>query len=221
MQKKTKRVIKNITLLIYIPAIIITQDKLEEPEKTDEKKDKKLLLEQTDLKTVIKSMRTKDPSSYLPTTIPFKSLDEDEDPSKIAAREILNENGSLNESDMFLLQFPRLIPVNSEIQTKLKAEEIENEEPVYDQNGFLVKNEFENVFKEFPNYSQMGKLKIYKSGKIKLQLGNNLYDVSTGVNCKFAQELGVVSSKSSEAFFLGKIRDKKLIVTPELNLNLK
>jgi len=175
-------------------------------------------MEQTDLKTVIKSMRTKDPTSYLPTTIPFKSSDEEEDPSKIAAREILNENGSLNESDLFLFQFPRLIPVISEIQTKLKAEEIENEEPVYDQHGFLVRNEFENVFKEFPNYSQMGKLKIYKSGKIKLQLGNNLYDVSTGVNCKFAQELGVVSSKSLEAFFLGKIRDKKLIVTPELNL---
>lgn len=190
-----------------------------EPEKpNDEKKDKKLLLEETDLKTVIKNMRTKDPTGYLPTTIPFKVSDEEEDPSKIAAREILNDNGTLNESDLYLLQFPRMIPVNSEIQTKLKAEEIETEEPVYDQNGFLVKNDFENVFKEFPKNSQLGKLKIYKSGKIKLQLGNNTYDVSTGVNCKFAQELGVVSNRSSEAFFLGKIRDKKLIVTPELNL---
>ncbi len=163
-------------------------------------------------------MRVKDPTGYLPTTIPFKSSEEEEDPSKIAAREILNENGSLNESDIFLLQFPRMIPVNSEIQNKLKAEEVETEEPIYDQNGFLVKNDFENVFKEFPRNSQMGKLKIFKSGKIKLQLGNNLYEVSTGVNCKFAQELGVVSTKSQEAFFLGKIRDKKLIVTPELNL---
>ena len=69
-------------------------------------------------------MRTKDPTAYLPTTIPFISSNEEEDPSKIAAREILNENGSLNESDLFLLQFPRLIPVNIEIQKKLKAEEI-------------------------------------------------------------------------------------------------
>jgi septum formation protein len=52
---------------------------------------------------------------------------------------------------------------------KLKAEEIENEEPIYDQNGFLVKNDFENVFKEFQKNSNMGKLKIYKIFYINLK----------------------------------------------------
>jgi DNA-directed RNA polymerase III subunit RPC4 len=162
-------------------------------------------------------MRVKDPSAYLPSTVPFRLQEDDEDPSKIVAREILNDNGSLNESDLFLIQFPRLIPINSESQKKLKEEETENDEPVVE-NGFLVKNDYVNVLKELPKNSQMGKLKIFKSGKIKLQLGDNLFDVSAGVNCKFAQELGVISTKSQESFFLGKIREKKLIVTPELKI---
>ena len=62
-------------------------------------------------------------------------------------------------------------------------------------------------------------MRIYKSGKIKLQIGNTLHDVTAGINCKFNQELGVIFPKTQECFFLGKVREKKLVVTPDLNIN--
>ena len=158
-----------------------------------------------DLLSAINNLKLKDPNAYLPTTLPFKTL---EDESKTL---------DLNENDVYLFQLPRIIPTNLESQRKLKEEELDVEEPTYDQHGFLIKNNFENVLKTLPKNSALGKLKIYKSGKLKMQIGNTIYDVTAGINCKFAQELGVIFPKTQEAFFLGKIREKKLIVTPDLN----
>ncbi len=183
--------------------IVISAESFLEP-KVEEKKDKGTRGE--DILSAINNMKLKDPNAYLPTTLPFKTV---EDESKTL---------DLNENDLYLFQMPRIIPVALEEQKRLKAEELEVEEPCYDQHGFLIKNNFENVLKKLPKNSALGKLKIFKSGKIKMQIGNTMYDITAGINCKFAQELGVLFPKSQEAFFLGKIREKKLIVTPELNL---
>lgn len=111
--------------------------------------------------------------------------------------------------------------MNLEQQKKFKDEELDTEEPVYDQNGFLIKSEFENSFKNLPKNAHLGKMRFYKSGKIKLQIGDTKYDVSAGVTSKFYQELAVISQSSNEAFLMGKIRERKLIVTPDLNSNKK
>lgn len=121
----------------------------------------------------------------------------------------------MNENNIFLFQFPRVIPFNLEIQEKMKNDEILNDEPTYDSNGYLVKPEFKNVFKSIKSNLKIGKIKFYKSGKIKLEIGNTNFDLNGGVSSKFAQEVTLYSNESNEIVFLGKLNDKKIIITPD------
>ena len=124
----------------------------------------------------------------------------------------------LNEDNLFLFQFPRQIPINLEIQEKEKLEETLNEEPSYDANGYLIKPEFKNVFNELPKNTRLGKLKIFKSGKVKMQIGDTLFDVIPGTNTKFVQQAAVMTNKeSNQAYILGNVTNKKLVVIPELS----
>lgn len=173
----------------------------------------------SDIKKELLKLQQIDSSVNLPITLPFKNASDVEIDSENVAREFINEDGQLNHEDMFLFQLPKAIPVNLEAQIKSKKEEIENmeEEPVYDSHGFLIKNDFENVLKSLPANSKLGKLKIYKSGKIKIAIGNNLFDVNPGISCKFAQELVAVSPNGNETVFMGKIKENRLILTPNIN----
>jgi DNA-directed RNA polymerase III subunit RPC4 len=197
---------------------LVSAQSLFEPKTQQNKPKKERKDEGLDMKTAINKLKEKDPTMYFPTTLPFVHPEEDAE-DYYTAKEIMNENGSLKENDILFFQFPRLLPVDLDIQKKLLNDEIDPAESEYDPNGFLIKNEFENMFKSIPNNTKIGKLKIFKSGKVKLQIGENLYDISAGINCKFAQEYAVVSQDTHEAIFLGKAQDKKLVVTPKISLN--
>ncbi len=160
---------------------------------------------------------SKEKNVYLPVTIPFK------DDDRIAEESVQNDTGIINEAvtkceinDFFLFQFPRIIPIRSSIEKAVVENEQMKEEPTYDNHGFLVKPDFENHFKDFPKNSKIGKLKVYKSGKVKIQLGEVMFNLDVGVNTNFAQELSVISKDSKEAFFLGKLKENSFIVTPEI-----
>ena len=84
--------------------------------------------------------------------LPFTSGD---DPTKETCRdEIIDGKDSsnkinFNEENLFLFQFPRQIPLKVDLQEKEKLEETLNEEPSFDQNGYLIKPEFKNVFRRY------------------------------------------------------------------------
>lgn len=63
----------------------------------------------------------------------------------------------------------------------------------------------------------MGKMLVYKSGAIKLKLGDILYDVSAGSSCIFAQDVAAINTVDKECCFLGEI-GKRAIVTPDQSL---
>lgn len=157
----------------------------------------------------------KDSTAYVPIVLPFRTGEESNDESLI--KDIINEDRTLNENELFLFQFPRYVPMNIESQVKLKNEEI-IEDQIYD-GAVTEKKEFENLLNTLPKNSKVGKLKVFKSGKIKLQIGENLFDINPGINNKFAQEVAVISTQTNEAIFLPKIKDKKIVVTPDLNLD--
>jgi hypothetical protein len=173
----------------------------------------KTVFESSDLKEAMKTLKLADPNAYLPIVLPLQN---EEDKTGSLLNDIINEQGNLNENDFFLFQFPRLLPINSEKQVLNEAEE--TDEPTYDKYGYLIKREFENLFRTLPNNTRLGKLKFYKSGKVKLQIGDNLFNVGCGITSRFAQELAFVSKKSNEAVFLGSLKDKNIVVTPELNI---
>jgi hypothetical protein len=174
----------------------------------------KNIFESSDLKEAMKLLKQSDPNAYLPIVLPLQSNEDNHQASLF--NEIINEEGDLNEDNFFLFQFPRLLPINSEKQVQNEAEE--TDEPTYDKHGYMIKREYENLLKTLPANSKLGKLKFYKSGKVKLQIGDNLFDVGSGITSRFAQELAVISKKTNEAAFLGDLRDKNIIITPELNI---
>ncbi|KAL4346253.1 uncharacterized protein LOC107643561 isoform X1 [Arachis ipaensis] len=62
----------------------------------------------------------------------------------------------------------------------------------------------------------MGKMLVYKSGAIKLKLGDTLYDVSPGSNCTFAQDVAVMNTAEKHCCAIGEI-SKRVTVTPDID----
>lgn len=51
-----------------------------------------------------------------------------------------------------------------------------------------------------------------------MQIGDTLFDVIPGTNTKFVQQAAVMTNKeSNQAYILGNVTNKKLVVIPELS----
>ncbi|KQJ82389.1 DNA-directed RNA polymerase III subunit RPC4 [Brachypodium distachyon] len=61
----------------------------------------------------------------------------------------------------------------------------------------------------------MGKILVYKSGKVKMKIGDALFDVSPGVNCKFVQDVAAINIRENHCCTLGEI-SKNAVVTPDV-----
>ncbi|KAK9705536.1 hypothetical protein RND81_07G064400 [Saponaria officinalis] len=62
----------------------------------------------------------------------------------------------------------------------------------------------------------MGKLLVYKSGAVKLKLGDTEYDVSPGSDCGFAQDVVAVNVDKKHCCVVGEL-SKHAIVTPDVD----
>ena len=214
IQKKAE--IKNEKVDKRLVKINLDKEKSEEKSKNkkDEEdskinKDQNKKQEVYDIESIINDIKEKDPKAYVPIVLPFK-----EEHSEKNLKEELNKENSL-----FIFQFPRQIPIKDlPMQTKAKEEENVNEEPNYDENGFLISQEFKNSFQELKDNTTIGKLVIMKSGKIKIKMGDIYFDINEGSLTKFAQYSAIVTGNDdSQAFILGQPLNKKLIVTPEFD----
>jgi hypothetical protein len=143
----------------------------------------------------------------------------------------------LKEEEPFMIQFPRIIPYDIQAQKDLK----EKESNIMDENKRNVNSsdqqptsyfetKFVNSFCELSNldknnedekYSQntsknlkLGKIKVYKSGKIKMIIGDNTFDVTQGIKNSFAQDL--LCQVDNKAYILGKLKSEKLLVAPQI-----
>lgn len=67
----------------------------------------------------------------------------------------------------------------------------------------------------------MGKMLVYKSGKVKLKLGETLFDVSRGPGqCDFPEDVAVINRNAEQCCVIGKI-EKQAVVTPDIFAALK
>jgi len=200
-QKIDKRIVK----------INLEDEKLKnkKEEIINQKKTKNKGPEFDDIESIINDIKEKDPKAYVPIVLPF----EKEETNTTLKEELNKENG------LFIFQFPRQIPIKDlNTQTKTKEEENTNEEPNYDENGFLISQEFKNSFQELKDNTTIGKLVIMKSGKVKIKMGDIYFDINEGSLTKFAQYSAVVTGNDdNQAFILGQPLNKKLIATPEFD----
>ncbi|KAG0366553.1 hypothetical protein BGZ54_005188 [Gamsiella multidivaricata] len=62
---------------------------------------------------------------------------------------------------------------------------------------------------------KIGRLLVYKSGKVKMQIGDIVMDVSSGSECSFLQDVVVVDSNNKQAFVMGSVQ-KRMVCVPNL-----
>ncbi|KAK3033261.1 hypothetical protein RJ639_033141, partial [Escallonia herrerae] len=62
----------------------------------------------------------------------------------------------------------------------------------------------------------MGKMLVYKSGAVKLKLGDTLFDVSPGSDCVFAQDVAAINTTDKHCCVLGEL-GKRAVVAPDIN----
>lgn len=62
----------------------------------------------------------------------------------------------------------------------------------------------------------VGKLQIYKSGAVKWKIGDTLYDVSTGSECMFTQEVMAINTEKKHCCVVGEL-DKRMIIRPDVD----
>ncbi|KAL5569877.1 hypothetical protein UlMin_026452 [Ulmus minor] len=66
----------------------------------------------------------------------------------------------------------------------------------------------------------MGKIQVYESGKVKLKLGDVLFDVSPGTDCICAEDVLAINTTKKKCCDLGEL-GKRAVVTPDVESLLK
>jgi hypothetical protein len=209
-QKIDKRIVKiNLDKKKQEEKLKIKKDENAEKNSNDIEKSTNIKSKICDIESIINDIKQKDPKAYVPIILPFEKNDQNKN-----LKEELNKDNNL-----FIFQFPRQIPIKDlNNQIKAKEEENTNEEPNYDENGFLISQEFKNSFQEIKDNTKIGKLIFMKSGKIKIKMGDIYFDINEGSLTKFAQYSAIVTGNDdNQAFILGQPLNKKLIVTPEFD----
>ncbi|XP_019458392.1 PREDICTED: LOW QUALITY PROTEIN: uncharacterized protein LOC109358553 [Lupinus angustifolius] len=167
--------------------------------------------------------------SYYPTTLPEEvrrpyagnpeTLDEEEF-GEAAESRTYDENSSNPamelglleenpEKSMFLIQLPASLPI---FKGSAGGEDAnENSKPSKGSKNATKPCKLN----ELPS-GIMGKMLVYKSGKIKMKLGDTLYDVSPGMNCMFSQEAVAVNTAQKHCCTIGEIGNH-VTVTPDID----
>ncbi|KAI3808894.1 hypothetical protein L1987_24857 [Smallanthus sonchifolius] len=160
-----------------------------------------------------------DPYSYYPISLPLRPpgsgdpeiLNAEEfgkqdvyDETKINSALELGLSGSVDNEDkhIILFQFPEKLPLD---QVPVGSSSSLKEDASNKSFGL----------KDLPN-GCIGKMLVYKSGAIKLKLGDTIFDVSSGTPCASDRSAAMMNTKSEDCFVLGKV-NKRAIVTPDLN----
>eukprot|EP00268_Persea_americana_P052664 TRINITY_DN5905_c0_g3_i3.p1 TRINITY_DN5905_c0_g3~~TRINITY_DN5905_c0_g3_i3.p1 ORF type:complete len:331 (-),score=82.52 TRINITY_DN5905_c0_g3_i3:192-1184(-) len=168
-----------------------------------------------------------DYTSYYPTTLPLRRpysgkpelLDEQEfgkasadfDETRInpAAELGLTDN---KEGKMILFHLPHSLPLVKRSASRKGKEIIDASKPPPTRNNT---SETACSMKDLPA-GFIGKMLVYKSGAVKMKLGDIIFDVSPGMNVNFSQDVAAINVKEKHFCLLGDL-DKRAVVTPDVD----
>jgi len=111
------------------------------------------------------------------------------------------ENKYEGNGQLFFLQFPTQLP--------LTLTEEENKKD----------KDFSENLSKLPE-GRIGRLFIFKSGKVKLCIGEITYDVSQGMPCNFLQELVAIDHEKKKFYQLGEVTNR-MVAYPDISMILK
>lgn len=114
-----------------------------------------------------------------------------------------NENGEYEgEDQLFFIQMPSALPLG---EAPVRPSSATEQTQVLGFKGNLPSLPAGNI----------GKLLIYKSGKVKLKVGEVLFDVSTGMPCNFLQEVVAIDMDKQKYYQLGDI-SRRMVCYPDV-----
>mmetsp|Transcript_4980 Transcript_4980/g.12407 ORF Transcript_4980/g.12407 Transcript_4980/m.12407 type:complete len:341 (+) Transcript_4980:395-1417(+) len=120
-------------------------------------------------------------------------------PAKSDATNLIDKDGNWRTDEVFVVQLPRKLPM-------VHA-------------GAMLEHG-----SSLP-LGKIGKLQVYKSGKIKMVIGEVVFDVSFGTRFRFAQRVGVFSNNAADGdtsvSVIQDVAERPMIVTPDFGLLVK
>lgn len=112
---------------------------------------------------------------------------------KTIVKEILEID---NKEDQFMLfQLPRMLPEFADPYESIKQETEVQQKKVE---------------------GQIGKLRVHKSGKVTIKIGDVVMDVSRGAKTDFLQQIVLMDKGNHQSSLIGHLKDK-IVVTPSFN----
>lgn len=160
--------------------------------------------------------------SYYPTTLPLREphsgnpeiLDQEEfgeasassapGETRINPAVELGLMEKLEEPQMLFLQLPANLPLMKRPAAAVESKPAAGKIP---KKGCRLE--------ELPA-GYMGKLLVYKSGIVKMKLGDALFDVSPGAKRIFAQDVAAISTREKHCCILGELT-RRAVVTPDVD----
>ncbi|KAM2975604.1 hypothetical protein FF1_001750 [Malus domestica] len=164
-------------------------------------------------------------NTYYPTTLPLRQpnsgdpeiLNENEfgeDAKKEYDENTINpasELGLLEEKEkakLLFIQLPSILPSTSKPAATAKGKEKVGSSTSQESTGSPEKG---CSLEELPA-GYMGKMLVYKSGKVKLRLGDTFYDVAPGSDSKFDQDVAVANTVEKKCTVLGELRQRAVVI---------
>jgi len=130
------------------------------------------------------------------------------------AENLFKSNGVFQgDNELVFVQLPSLLP-----STPKSAPAATTTTTATDGSAPLKRtwdDEFLGNLKELPG-GKLGKLQIFKSGRVKMILGDVTYDVSEGMPCGFLQDLVAIDSGGKSLTSLGEV-NKRMVVSLDIN----
>lgn len=146
-------------------------------------------------------------AAYPPISVPYSTMDDDtkkgqkkkptmvyiDENNRNAASQLTND-GKLLEDENFIFQLPSVLPYGNV--------DGESSAPASCQMSRMPDGE-------------IGKLRIYKSGRVELVMGELSFQVDQGSECNFDQQLACVCAEENEIMLLGPA-GRRMVVTPNV-----
>ncbi|KAF7032058.1 hypothetical protein CFC21_043282 [Triticum aestivum] len=147
-------------------------------------------------------VREDDNDVELPESLPSSTECE----SSIHPAKELNLLEHDDKTRMFLFQLPKSLPL------------LRTPSTIVHRNGRAIVKEVKEGYNlnDLPE-GYMGKMLVYKSGKVKMKLGDAVFDVSPGTECGMQQHAVAVNTRRKHCCQLGEIERQHVVVTPDVN----
>jgi hypothetical protein len=146
--------------------------------------------------------------TILPWTNPFQN-EVPQLPDNDAHQLFMDETGSFVPSRLFLVQVPKVFPYISP-----------NTQPATTSSTSAPLGKDHNKgasLMDLPD-GHIGKILVYKSGKVKMNLNGILYDLRPGTKCSFSQQAALISAENKTFTVLGDVNTTMLMIPDYENM---